>query len=187
MSGAEGRNVCAACCNVHGGDTGRSHRGSRRWLQLHSRHCCYNVKKSQRAHGWRRRRQQAQRARVVENKCDVILPHCRVSASRCSEHCTSDRSVTNRDPTAYVLGRDAQPLARHSAEVSDPCASWVSSGKRRWTSSSSATLDRAHHSEQHDMGVTSRVICWELEVASRNDGDRQQPAALTLPTLPVTG
>ena len=43
--------------------------------------------------------------------------------------------------------------------------------------------DRAHHSEQQDMCMTLRIIFLELEFASRNDGDHQQPAALTVLTL----
>ena len=38
---------------------------------------------------------------------------------------------------------------------------------------------RAHHLEQQDMWMVLRVICWELECASRTDGGRQRPPGLT--------
>ena len=46
---------------------------------------------------------------------------------------------------------------------------------------------RAHNFEQQGMWMTLRVTCWELENASRTDGDRQQLPAFTELTLPGVG
>ena len=52
--------------------------------------------------------------------------------------------------------------------------SWMKTAQSR-----SAT----HHVEQQDMSMIVRVICWELECASRKEGDHQQEIALAVLTL----
>ena len=43
----------------------------------------------------------------------------------------------------------------------------------RFALTNAQSQHRAHHLEQQGMWMTSRVICWEVECASRKDGDHQ--------------
>ena len=81
---------------------------------------------------------------------------------------------------------------RHPGEVRKMargllCSAHLRHDHMRFVLKNVPSQHRAYHSERQGRWMTLRVICWELEWASRTDAGHQQPPALTAPILPGEG